>query len=157
MNIGKMNLTSDFISKQLMPYIKRCIANKVPRSDKDDILQEVLLRLVKNMHRIENSDIFSYVGKIADNVIYDSYKKKTMATLVTDVEQKVEDIERQEGLDTLHRMVAYLDTSHRTIIRMYYFEGKKTSEISRLLRKPIGSVQRELMEGRDQLREMLDV
>ncbi len=125
------------------------------KSEAEDILSEVFLKLVKNSGKIISSEhLKAWLIRVTVNSTYtllSSPYRKRRAELFANTEEPVE--EKEEVLP----LVLTLPKKHKTVIYMHYFEGYSVEEISNILLIPKGTVKSRLSRGRDALKTMLEV
>ncbi len=71
-----------------------------------------------------------------------------------EIEKSAHDFLAEDGID-LHNALLQLPSEYRVIIHMYYYEGYKTKEISKILKVKEATVRARLARGRERLREPL--
>lgn len=141
--------------RRLLRYIKRltCYYNH----HAEDILQEVFIKIYKNLNNIDTSLSFSsWAYRIAHNESINhlrSKKRKQTDTLETnDPEQfdliqilesddNVSDtVSRKEQAEKVRTIIYSLPKKYRDVLILYYLEDQDYQEISDILKKPIGTV-----------------
>jgi len=145
-------------------------------ADRDDLVGEVMLAIVKNNFAILNrfrgkSSLATYLTVIARRVVVrkllESRSASPLAAVAgwghgseseaiaegavatdTDVESRISNHEEVE------RLLGQLDQADAAVVRMYHLEGKSYQEISRVTGMPSGSVGPVLSRARSKLRGM---
>lgn len=132
------------------------------RSDADDIFQEVFLRLVKNLSKLENDEhIKAWLIRVTINCcktqLTSGWNKKMVATDQTILEQTIDGqapSSENENEDIRH-IVGTLPNKYRSVIHLFYFEDLSISQIAKTLRIKEGTVKGQLSRGRDMIREIV--
>ena len=136
--------------------------------DAEDLAQEIALKLYRAL--IARSDIIEpekFAWTIAHNTLANYYRKRSgygnnvpIHGLV-DVLPTEDDVglhlEERETVERLHNEIAYLSKLRRSIVIMYYFEGKRQQEIANALSLPLGTVKWHLSNAKDDLRKGMDI
>lgn len=153
---------------RLLRYIVRI--SGVDRDDAEDILQEAFINAYRNLHSFDCDRKFSsWIYRIAHNsTISDARKRKVRQRyLIPGVEMElferiasdedvVRDAERKMEAEELRLLLARLNEQHRDIIVLYYLEEMSYSEISDVLRIPVGTVGTRLMRAKKAFRKIID-
>ena len=137
-------------------YIKR-ITN-TNREGVEDILQEVFIKVYKNLHDFNKKFKFSsWIYRIAHNEVISYYRKnrKVLESFSLDMDGTDHDhlmtfmgatldIEEEyisrEDTDMVKRIFTELPPKYREVLVLRYQEEKSYDEISDILKKPPGSV-----------------
>ncbi len=151
--------------ERLKRYILR-IAGGV-YNDVDDILQDVFIKVYKNLngynpklkfsswiYRITHNETISFLRKInrkptTYNFEIDAVKVKTIEEDLT-LDQKLDNAKVKENL---LRIINNLDKKYQDVVMLRYTEDKDYQEISDILRKPQGTVATLLRQAKSQLKE----
>ncbi len=118
-------------------------SNQGRRADAKDIYQEVITNLVQKIRSgefVQKASLKTYNFSVARNLWLKELRKKTRHTpldtfgdtfvCTTNLEQN---IIRQERQARVHRHLDRLPQREREVLRLYYFERKKMSEIAALM------------------------
>jgi len=150
---------------KLRRYILR-IAGGV-QNDADDILQDVFIKVYKNLndydpklkfsswiYRITHNETISFLRKInrkptTYNFEIDAVKVKTIEEDLT-LDQKLDNAKVKENL---LKIINNLDKKHQEVVMLRYVEDKDYQEISDILKKPQGTVATLLRQAKFQLKE----
>lgn len=131
-------------------------------SDSEEILQEVLLKLYRNINSFKgDSSIYTWIYRITINTCK-SYKKSKKEHLSLE-EINILDIESHENeiIDKLRNVELFevlnkLEFKYRRVLFLYYYEELKIKEISEILGKREGTIKTWLTRGKKYLqRELL--
>ena len=133
-------------------------------SDRDDVLQEVLLITWLNIKQLRKPEAFkAWVIRIANNCCNKWYKRnvKVDKPLETDILTSILDSRirweiKSECSEFLVDEIEQLSDIQRQTIIDFYFNDLKINEISRLQQIPVGTVKRRLHDGRINLRRKLE-
>lgn len=141
------------------------------QEDQEDVLQEVFIKVYKNLNGFDPSMKFSsWIYRIAHNEAISWFRKQNVRPeghLVGDSEellgfvktdQKDQEalFDKQMNADAIIDALRQLDRKYRDVIILRYFEHKEYEEISDILKIPVGSVGTLLHRGKRQLKEHID-
>lgn len=129
-------------------------------ADADDIMSDVFLRLVRNIHKIKSEEhLKAWLIRATINCSNSFFKrqKRINHVRITEVDEGYEMAE-----DLVLPAVLSLPPHQKTAIYMHYFEGYSVEEIAVLCGIATGTVKSRLARARDTLRntlkgEILDV
>lgn len=152
---------------KLKRYILR-IAGGV-YNDADDILQDVFIKVYKNLndydpklkfsswiYRITHNETISFLRKVnrkptTYNFEIDAVKVKTIEEDLT-LDQKLDNAKVKENL---LKIISVLDKKYQDVVLLRYTEDKDYQEISDILKKPQGTVATLLRQAKGQLKEQI--
>lgn len=145
-----------------------CAGKCYVRQDAEDLAQEILLELLKGIKSgVVDENFEAWVWTVARNRYARMVDRvvgrpgRAVADLSSYADAGAENQEEAViNEDERHRVVtelSRLSELYREIVRMFYLEGKRQSEIAEALGIPVGTVKRRLMEGRQKLKERMDV
>jgi RNA polymerase sigma-70 factor (ECF subfamily) len=118
----------------LYNYIYRLVYN---RHDAEDILQEVFLKIFKNIKRIDFLQNYkSFIYKVARNSSLDFLQKRKKEYELHEKTIETEDVsyERLETKDRIEKALQGISEEEREIIILKYIQGLKISDISEILK-----------------------
>ena len=127
--------------------------------DAYDVLQEALIKMYKNITKLENKEAFLFWSRrIIVNCCYDLINKNKKIVdmtnkLVDTFEETREDIYNCE--DELVKKLEQLDPDLRLTVTLYYYNDLSTKEIGEILEIPVGTVKSRLSRARGKLYEIL--
>ena len=128
------------------------------RDSWDDIINEVLIRLIKSHHRgsiREPAAYISYIGAITRNVIVDWFNNhKGEVDLPEQLEADAESRDPGMLLD-LQRALDDLPEKERQVIEAIYLQGHSYEEAAELLSIPEGTLRRLRTQGLRVLRKKM--
>ena len=126
------------------------------KSDTDDIVSEVFLKLLKtkvNFQNLEHEK--AWLLKIAINLCKDNLKHWRRKNGNIDDYENLESKNPYE-IDETFKTVMNLPERYKDVIYLYYYEGYSTEEIARILKKSHSTVRNHLSEARKLLKEVLE-
>jgi RNA polymerase sigma factor (sigma-70 family) len=123
-------------------------------ADSEEILQETLIRFLRNMPVFESADhekawLLRTAGNLAKNRI--AYNKIRRADELN--EELVS--EQKEDLSFVWEAVSQLPVNQRTAIHLFYQEGCDTAEIAEITGRRESTVRSDLRRGRIRLKDIL--
>jgi len=139
---------------KLMHYIRR-ITN-VDKETAEDILQEVFLKIYKNLHEYDETFKFSsWIYRITHNEAISFFRKQKARPELIDSENNDDmdilgaipadinlrdDYVKKELVHKVREIVAVLPDKYRTALILRFMEDKSYEEIADILQKPAGTV-----------------
>ena len=133
-------------SRELYWYIRRVITD---HSDTDDILQEVFIKVWKNIYKFKgNSTLKTWIWSIATNKIrYFIRKRKLLSIFISKENQdNLDDIisdEMTEFGDIEKKLVKALNSlpvRQKLVFNMRYYEDMSYEEMSKILNVSVGGL-----------------
>ena len=138
-------------------------------NDADDLLQDIFLKVYINLNDYDADLPFSsWLYRIAHNETISSFRKKSVRPMPVATEEEVylfENIPDNdnffESLDIkinggiLHRALAELEEPYRDVIVLKFLEEKSYTEMSDILKIPIGTVGTLINRGKKRLKNIL--
>jgi RNA polymerase sigma-70 factor (ECF subfamily) len=124
----------------LYNYVYRMVYS---REDAEDILQEVFLKIFKNIKRIDFSKNYkSFIYQVARNSTFDFLKKRKDKNELDEEVMGTEDAsyEKMEAKDRIEKALQGITREEREMILLKYIENFKISEISKILKIPENTV-----------------
>lgn len=123
------------------------------KQDSEDVFQEVFLRLAKKMPSFKNEDhqkawLIRVTLNCSNNFINSSWNKKTQG-----LDENMP-FETKESIE-LYTYIAKLHVKYRTVIYLYYYEGYKINEISKILKTNESTIKTRLSRAKEQLKEFM--
>ncbi len=142
--------------------------------DVDDVVQEVMMRIYKGIRKFRgDSKLSTWIHRIAVNVCKDilskKKKRKEILTSFSEDEEEtdysflaysddnalaetIEEINHERIMEALKK----LSPENRLLIKLRDVDGLSYDEISKIMRKPIGTVKSRLHYARKKLRELIE-
>jgi RNA polymerase sigma-70 factor (ECF subfamily) len=167
----------DFFGEIIDRYdakLTRYIARLGVRNQEDqlDVLQEIFLKVYKNLNGFDQSMQFSsWIYRISHNEAVSWYRKKNVRPeghLIADSEELLGFLSAKDNAqdklfdetvnaDQVNAALLKIDAKYREVIVLRFFEHKEYEEISDILKIPIGSVGTLLHRGKKQLANELNL
>jgi RNA polymerase sigma-70 factor (ECF subfamily) len=152
--------------ERLMRYVRRI--SGVRRDEAEDILQEVFIKVYRNLNEFDTDLAFSsWIYRITHNETV-SYWRRTKARphellSLEDSEEALgalrADVDEEHAMDVkytaaqVRAVLSRLDLKYREALTLRFLEEKSYSEISDILRKPPGTVATLLSRAKQAFRE----
>lgn len=144
-------------------------------SDRADLVQEVWIRVYRNIQRLKEPIKFKgWLSRIATNLFYDELRKRKRVQnpisldaprkvddgemnweVATDLLSPEQDLSNQEFYEQLHRAIAQLPETFRTTIILREIQGYSYEEISNMTEVSIGTVKSRIARARAKLQAVL--
>lgn len=127
--------------------------------DAYDALQEALIKMYRNISKLQNKEMFKYWSKrIIINSCYDLINKNKKVVNITtklteNYDETVEDIYNCE--DELVKILENIEPDLRLTVTLYYYDELSIKEISKVLNIPEGTVKSRLARARGKLYDIL--
>ena len=150
---------------KLQRYIMRFIG--CSREDAQDIAQEVFINAYRNLNGF-NPDLkfSSWIYRIAHNQAVNHVRHNQSRPTMPMEDDKLKqfhseqdlekDLGRKMDYDELRAAIDALDNKYKEVLILRYLEEKDYSEISDILRKPIGSISSLISRARKLLLQRVD-
>jgi RNA polymerase sigma-70 factor (ECF subfamily) len=134
----------------LSRYISRLTA--VSQEEKEDILQNVFLKIYLNLNDFDSGLKFSsWVYRIAHNEVINNFRRnKSRPTMVGLEDEEWDRLASDFSLELetdklisqekLERLLSGLDSRYREVLVLRYLEEKDYAEIADILKKPMGTI-----------------
>ncbi len=134
--------------------------------DKDDILQQVFIKIFKSLTGFKGlSSLDTWIYRITTKVCIDQLRKKYRKRQLqvirnpdvlenrrdTTLSNPYEEREQEELTKQIYSGLEKLSIEKRLVITMFEMEGFSLQEISKILKKPIGTIKSRLFHGRKEL------
>lgn len=140
------------------------------RMDADDITQEVLIKIWKNINHFNIFAAKTWIMKTTHNLCIDYLRKRSADLLknpysLDDVSEFIDNQEENPMLimenkfaeNKIKEAIKLLPDNQKSVFVLYEIQGMKYKEISKTLELPINSVKVYLMRARKQLQKNLEV
>ena len=125
------------------------------RQDAEDAVSEAVLIAYEKRHTLRDRNRFKpWIMQIMANEARRIYGKNKRITPMEDMEAYMPSF-RDENHE-LWDVVMQLETVHREVIMLYFYERFSIKEIGRILRVPEGTVKSRLSRAKKALKEMLE-
>lgn len=142
--------------------------------DACDITQEIFLKIYRKIHTFkENCSLYTWVYRLSVNTCIDALRRrKNINTLpidapiqtdegemtidIADDSESTEDILlKKETRSILQKSITQLPDIYRVLLILREYDGLSYSEISRIVKIPIGTVKSRINRARSMLRDLL--
>ena len=124
--------------------------------DAEDIAQQALLKGLTKIDQVQDYERFGpWIYRIAKNLCIDFLRrqKRKRGSLVEQVDANRSEIKEYPEL---RKALSKLPEESRTVLMLYYFDGRSTKAIARILMISETASQARLSRARKQLRELLE-
>ncbi len=144
----------DRYKNKLFKYVKRRL--NVDNQDMEDILQDVFIKIYRNINEYDDNLIFSsWVYRITHNHMIDWLRKNKrhvhisiddeenkLIHILEDENTKIDNsvLQKKEDFDILKKEISKLPQDYQEILILKFFEDKSYEEISDILKISISSV-----------------
>jgi RNA polymerase sigma-70 factor, ECF subfamily len=144
----------------LMAYFFRNTGN---RTEAEDLVQELFLRLVKGLKKYREKERFEvWLFQMARHLVIDHWRKRKMPLAGEECEVEADPGQdpqaratARESSDELQQALAQLSRDQREVILMRYFSGLSFEEIAKTGGTPLGTALARAHRGLDKLRKIL--
>ena len=141
---------------KLRSFVSRMLSEQ---SVVDDTLQEIWLRVVRSMSRLDDPGKFAgWVFQIARATVTDQIRRKYRMPVVEpecDVEIDDSELERLILSESIESALRRLHPIDREAIHLHYFEHFSVADVATVCGVPAGTVKSRLHRGRKVLRSLL--
>ena len=152
--------------KRLLSYIMR-ISN-IGLADAEDLLQEVFIKVYKNLNNYDPSLKFSsWIYRITHNEVISDFRKrkirpqkinsaeaneKYLDKLMADIDIE-RDIDKKINKKIMMNLLNKIDIKYKEMLILRFIEDKSYQEISDILQKPLGTVATLINRAKKELKE----
>ena len=154
-------------NKPLARYIKR--RSHATEHDVDDILQEVFIKIYRNLNDFDERLAFSsWVYRIAHNHIIDWYRKEkkyntidlddegSVLVLTLAGDENADKYSNQHELKVeINSVLETLDANYKDVVILRFFEDKTYEEISDIMQIPVSLVGARLNRAKTMIKKKL--
>ena len=141
------NLYKDDILRLALSYTKRI-------NDAEDIMQNVFVKLYKNMDNINEDKVKKWCVKVTVNECRDFFKSFWIKNIFIK-DEILSNMCSDEKVVNLKDELFNLPTKYRIVIYLFYYEGYKINEIADILNVNSSTIQSRLTRGKQKLKEFL--
>lgn len=131
------------------------------RADADDLFQEVFVRLVSNVHKLESWEhVKAWLIRVTVNCArkhFDQYWNKNVSGM-KEIEQIADETinDVSAGENPVRLAVESLAPKYRLVIYLFYYEQFSIGEIAKLTDQKESTVKSQLFRAREMLKELLE-
>ena len=120
----------------------------------EDIFQEVFMKFSEKNIKFESKEHEkSWLIRVTINLTK-NMKGSAWNRRVVSLDENIEFNTKEEN--EIYSIVCDLPQNYRTVIYLLYYEGYKVNEISKLMRKPEGTIKTWLFRAREMLKEKIE-
>lgn len=163
MSENKKQITAEEAIDRYADMVYRLALLRVKnQTDAEDIFQEVFIRLVKHIDKLQSWDhVKAWLITVTTNCAkkhFDQYWNKNVSCMEETQEIQVVETgyESAEGDGTVLTAVKSLPEKYRIAIHLFYFEELSVTEIAKATKQKESTVKSQLFRAREMLKEMLE-
>ena len=129
--------------------------NVFNNSDAEDITQEVFIKLMNNLQKLENEEhAKAWLIRVTINLSKD-YNKSFWRKNTTEIDENIKYFDTNDDFQIMNE-ISKLKPVYRNIIYLYYYQGYKINEISAILDMKENTVSTNLARARKSLKDILE-
>jgi RNA polymerase sigma-70 factor (ECF subfamily) len=148
------------VAERLRPFV----AHRVPPSEIDDVVQDVLVRMHRGLPDLRDDDRFSaWMFQVARNAIVDAGRKRIHAHQggvdLDETPAATADDDREAATalaECVSLFVAQLPSPYREAVTLVELEGKTAKEAAEMVGITVSGMKSRVQRGRAQLRELFE-
>lgn len=159
--------TEKIISEYMRPIYGFVLKRTANIQDAEDLTQDICLKIYRALLvRDDINSVEKFVWTVAHNALANYYRGKPKSYFgnIDDIDEfysngdisPEESVIEDETAFKLRSEIAYLSKLQRKIVVLYYYAGKKQSEIAAILNIPLSTVKWHLSEAKNELKKGLD-
>lgn len=163
MTLHKRTITSEEVIERYADMVYRLALLHVNNaSDADDVFQEVFIRLVKHIQKLQNWEhIKAWLIRVTincSNTQFEraAFKKNVPLEEVMESGFDEEGFEEAEGDGPVVAAVKKLPVKYRSVVHLFYYEELSIAEIAAYTQQKETTVKSQLFRAREMLKEMLE-
>lgn len=123
--------------------------------DAEDIYQDVFIKFFNNVNKLNDKEHEKrWLIRVTMNECNMLYRKKNVRNEV-EIDENICQPCSNDYFVSIHSYVKKLPLKYQMVIYLYYFEGYKIEEISRILKTTSGTVKTRLSRAKLKLKEMI--
>ncbi len=132
------------------------------QTDADDIFQEVFIRLVKHIHKLQNWEhVKAWLIRVTINCSRTHFKQSFVKEEcpideVTETGMTESGFETVEGDGPVTTAVKSLPVKYRNVVHLFYYEELSITEIANVTAQKETTVKTQLFRAREMLKGMLE-
>jgi len=163
-------MNSQQAEKTVTEYLKKlygfALGKTANLQDAEDLTQEITLKLYNALLVRDIDNINAFVWCVAHNTLANYYRSKAKRSIgipihhLEDIlysnDDPAETLIEAEMMKKLQNEIAYLSKIQRRIIILYYYEGKKQSDIANILSIPVGTVKWHLFNAKQEMKKGME-
>ncbi|NIP54191.1 MAG: sigma-70 family RNA polymerase sigma factor [Aliifodinibius sp.] len=150
------NLTPEnLVSGHLEAVRGFCLAHARTVDDAEDIMQTVMLKAVKNLHKLKDrTRVRRWLIKVARRTCIDHYRE-TIRHVSSNRRPRTASSMQDAQFRDLHEAISRLADIYKETICLYYLDGHDCAGVANSLGISEATVRKRLVRGRIQLYDML--
>ena len=164
MTDNKKEITQEAVIDRYAELVYRLALSQVKnQADADDIFQEVFIRLVSNVHKLQNWEhVKAWLIRVTINCSRKHFAKLSVRSFfsIEEVEESgfVEaGFEKAEGDGPVTTAVRKLPLKYRSVVHLFYFEELSIDQIASVTGQKETTVKSQLFRARKMLKDLLEV
>ncbi len=154
----------ELLEKHLQTIFASCYRVCLDESDANDITQNVLIKIIKNLHKFSFKSSFkTWYYRISYNESITYLKKNKWFTNIEEIEQnlvfeedKSADIDKEIQKNKITKEINKLPLIERNIILLFYYDELKIKEISRIIWLNENTIKTKLHRTKKKLKSNLE-
>ncbi len=159
-DIRSFNWLYDKHSGALLGVIKNIVKDSAIA---ENLMQDTFIKIWNNVesYDLERGSFFTWIFNIARNTALDFLRSKAHHQSLKNKDFVIAELENkfqtQQNINTIgiQDLVGNLDSKHRDLINLIYFNGYTQEEVSKTLDIPLGTVKTRVKKAMTELRKML--
>ncbi len=157
MTINTADIWADF-HKELKGFILKKTGNP---SDTDDILQEVFIKIIRNIDKVNQADnLRLYLYGIVRNTVNDHYKNKHLIIQENEIEEKITEEESQSLNATIAEccikpFINKLPDNYKEALLITEFQNISQKELAERLNISYSGAKSRVQRGKEKLKELI--
>ena len=163
MTLHKRTITSEEVIERYADMVYRLALLHVNNpADADDVFQEVFIRLVKHIHKLQTWEhIKAWLIRVTINCSNSYFERAAFKRNVPleNVKESAFDetgFEEMEGDGPVMIAVKKLPVKYRSVIHLFYYEELSIAEIAVATKQKETTVKSQLFRAREMLKELLE-
>lgn len=159
-----VSLTAEQLIDKYADMVYRLALTEVKnKTDADDIFQEVFLRLVNNLHKLEDEEhVKAWLIRVTINCSkshFTSFWNRNVDGIPEDTQMGEESEELDALINGEHPVITAvhkLPEKYRIVVHLFYFEDFSVTEIGKILKQSENTIKSQLHRARKMLKELLE-
>lgn len=145
----------DLVNRYSKMVFQIAYQNCFIKSNSEDIMQEVIIKLWKNIDKIKNEEhLKAWLIRTTITTTIDN-NRTSKAKYEVSLEENEDEYFEKEELEIVNELKK-LKPASRNIIYLYYYQGYKTKEIAKILNMNINTVSTNLSRAKQELKNILE-
>jgi RNA polymerase sigma-70 factor (ECF subfamily) len=141
--------------------VRNVLYNMVDEKILDDLVQETFLRIWKGLPRFGfKSSIRTWIYRISIHTAIDHLRTIRLRPREVFFEEDLlvsdQDLQLPLNQELVQKALQDLDSDHRSVVILHFFEDQSISQIAKILEIPPGTVKSRIFSAKNKLRKLLD-